>query len=84
MGVFTRKVKVLKNVMIFRILVSNYTKHIMGITNINFIFDQMRPLRWESVGKRPKFKTHVFSNSIIYRRYGFFPHHPGNWGIGEI
>ena len=56
MGVFSQKGIFPKNVTIFRILVSNYTKHIMGITNINFIFDKMHPLRWERGENRQNLK----------------------------
>ena len=45
---------VLKNFVIFKMLVSIHSKHNMGITNINFVFHQVPPCEQERGGENGK------------------------------
>ena len=46
--------KSIKNIKILHMLMSNHSKHYMGMTNINFVFHQVPPCKQERGGKRQK------------------------------
>ena len=49
------EVKILKKFQIFEMLMSNYSKHNMGITNINYIFQKVHPPARKSIEKKRKY-----------------------------